>query len=405
MDFVSIIRVALRALTRNKMRSVLTMLGIIIGVGAVIAMVAVGNGANEEVQRQMAMKGANEIVVQAGSRQAGVVHVGAQATKSLQPIDKTAILRVPGVTSASVLTSSRQQVIHGGNNWGTGIQGSDPEVWAIRNWTFDLGTTFTEEDVQKENNVAVLGATPYKNLFPDGADPVGQTIRIKNLPFIVVGLLVPKGQSAQGQDQDDNVYIPYTTLIKKISGQNWLSQIFVQCADKQSVDPVDIQVTALMRSQHRIRPGQPDDFTVQNLTEAADAADAASTIMTILLASIASVSLMVGGIGIMNIMLVSVTERTREIGIRMAVGATEGDVQRQFLLEAMVLSVIGGTIGILFGGVTAWLISALAHWPVDVSIVSILAAALFSAGIGIFFGYYPAQKAARLDPIEALRYE
>ncbi|MGH9473269.1 MAG: ABC transporter permease [Terriglobales bacterium] len=406
MDIVSILRVAMRALTRNKMRSILTMLGIIIGVGAVIAMVGVGQGASEQMQAQIAQMGSNLIIVQAGSRQAGVVHVGYGATKSLIPTDEAAIMNeVPMVKEVAAGTSTHQQVVSDDNNWGTNIQGTEPAFFDIRAWKFDLGGSFTQQDVSESNNVAVLGATVLMNLFPDGSDPVGKTIRVKNLPFTVVGTLEPKGQSGFGQDQDDVVFIPYSTLQKKLSGQNWLSNISVSAESKDVTDTVEQQITNLLHSRHRIRPGQGDDFTVRNLSDVADVANAASGIMTILLGSIASVSLMVGGIGIMNIMLVSVTERTREIGIRMAVGATESDVKRQFIIEALVLASIGGLIGVIFGLVASWLISAIAKWAVDVSIISIVGASLFSAAIGIFFGYYPAKKAASLDPIEALRFE
>ncbi|HEY7839885.1 MAG TPA: ABC transporter permease [Terriglobales bacterium] len=406
MDFVSIVRVALRALTRNKMRSILTMLGIIIGVGAVIAMVGVGQGANEQMQQQIAAMGSNLLIVQAGSRQAGVVRVGYGATKDLLPGDEAAMLaEIPLIKESAAGTNSHQQVISDNNNWGTSINGTEPDYFDIRSWTFDLGGPFTTQDVTLANNVAVLGTTVYLNLFPDGSDPVGKTIRIKNLPFTVVGTLQSKGQTGFGQDQDDTVYIPYTTLQKKISGQSWLQNISVSATSKETTDTVSQQIVNLLHTRHRIRAGQGDDFEVHNLSDVADVANAAGSIMTTLLASIASVSLLVGGIGIMNIMLVSVTERTREIGIRMAVGATEADVQKQFLIEALVLSLLGGIIGIVFGLVTSWLISAIAKWAVDVSILSIVVAALFSAAIGIFFGYYPAKKAAHLDPIEALRFE
>ncbi len=406
MDFVSIVRVALRALTRNKLRSMLTMLGIIIGVGAVIAMVGIGQGASEQVQSRIASMGSNLLYVQSGSHQAGVVHVGWNATKSLRYDDELAILRqVPSVRAAAAGTSYSAQVVHDANNWGTHITGTEPSFFDIRNWQFDQGASFTSQDVTDSNNVAVLGATVVSNLFPDGSDPVGQEIRIKNLPVKVVGTLVAKGQSGGGSDQDDQVYIPFTTLLKKLSGQSWLQNIAVSAVSNDATAAAQQQITDLLRSRHRIRRGEPDDFSVRNLAEYADVANASAQIMTILLASIASVSLLVGGIGIMNIMLVSVTERTREIGIRMAVGATEADVQKQFIIEALVLASLGGVIGIVFGLVTSWLISAIAHWAVDVSLVSVVVAALFSAAIGIFFGYYPAQKAARLDPIEALRFE
>jgi len=388
MDLVSILRIALRALLRNKMRSSLTMLGIIIGVGAVIAMVAVGRGANDEVQREMTLKGSNELVVQAGSRQAGVVHVGWGATKTLRHSDELAIeTEVPEVQRAAAGAMSHQQVIYGDNNWGTNIVGTEPAEFPIRNWHYDLGASFSDEDVKLANNVTVLGATVYENLFPDGSNPIGKTVRIKNLPFTVVGLLASKGQDENGHDEDDNEYVPYTTYTKKLSGQNWMQMIFVGCVSKDSVAAAQQEVTALLRSRHRIRPGEPDDFQVQNLTAVAEVADATSGIMTLLLAAIASVSLLVGGIGIMNIMLVSVTERTREIGIRMAVGATADDVQRQFLIEATLLAALGGALGVGLGVAGSSMISLFAGWQVDVSLVSIVGAAAFSAVIGVFFGY------------------
>ena len=406
MDFLSIVRVAIRALTRNKMRSMLTMLGIIIGVGAVIAMVGVGQGANEQMQAQIAAMGSNLLIIQAGSRQAGVVRVGYGATKSLAPADEQAILaQVPMVSAVAAGTGSHQQVVSDDNNWGTNIQGTEPSYFGIRNWNFDLGASFSSYDVAQSNNVAVLGATVLINLFPDGSSPIGKTIRIKNLPFTVVGTLQPKGQTGFGQDQDDAVFIPVTTLQKKISGQPWLQQIFVSAVSAEATGAVQQQIADLLRSRHRMDPTDPDDFGVNNLTDIQQTLTETSNIMTMLLGSIASVSLLVGGIGIMNIMLVSVTERTREIGIRMAVGATERDVERQFLIEAVVLAGSGGAVGILFGLLASWLISAIAQWPVSVSILSIVVAALFSAAIGIFFGYYPAQRAAHLDPIEALRFE
>jgi len=405
-DFASILSVALTALTRNKLRSALTMLGIIIGVGAVIAMVGVGQGAGLQMQERIASMGSNLLIVQSGSREAGVVRLGWNATKTLVRGDEDAILRqVPGVEAVAAGAGASQQVVYQSNNWGTHITGTDPSYFAIRAWTFDQGGPFTIQDVEQANNVAVLGATVVNSLFPDGGDPVGRQIRIGKLPFLVVGTLVAKGQSGMGQDQDDAVYVPVTTLQKKITGQFWFSNIFVSATSKTATDMVQQQIADLLRSRHRIRPGQPDDFDVRNLTSIAEVANAASSIMTILLGSIAGVSLLVGGIGIMNIMLVSVTERTHEIGIRMAVGATEDDVRRQFLVEALVLALLGGVAGIAFGLLSSWVIAAVAGWPVEVSLLSLLGAAAFSAAIGIFFGYYPAKKASSLDPIEALRFE
>ncbi len=405
MDLAAIVRIAFRALTRNKLRSTLTMLGIIIGVGAVIAMVAVGQGANEQMQERIASMGTNMLFVMAGSHQQGAVRLGWGQTKTLTIADADAIAKqIPTVAAVSPGAEVSKQVIFGGNNWGTQINGVGPDYFGVRNWSFAEGGPFSEQAVRMDENVAILGQTVVANLFP-GIDPLGQTIRIGNLPFTVIGTLQPRGQSGMGHDQDDVVYIPITTLQKKITGQDWLQWIVVSAISKQATATAQQQITALLHQRHRIPPGQPDDFAVRNMADIEQIANAAGTIMTILLGSIASVSLLVGGIGIMNIMLVSVTERTREIGIRMAVGATEEDVQSQFLVEAVVLSALGGLVGVFFGVACSWLISALAKWQVDVSSVAVIGALVFSGAIGIFFGFYPARKAARLDPIEALRYE
>ena len=405
MDLAAIVRIAFRALTRNKLRSTLTMLGIIIGVGAVIAMVAVGQGANEQMQERIASMGTNMLFVMAGSHQQGAVRLGWGQTKTLTIADADAIAKqIPTVAAVSPGAEVSKQVIFGGNNWGTQINGVGPDYFGVRNWSFAEGGPFSEQAVRMDENVAILGQTVVTNLFP-GLDPIGQTIRIGNLPFTVIGTLQSRGQSGMGHDQDDVVYIPITTLQKKITGQDWLQWIVVSAISKQATTTAQQQITALLHQRHRIARGQPDDFAVRNMADIEQIANAAGTIMTILLGSIASVSLLVGGIGIMNIMLVSVTERTREIGIRMAVGATEEDVQSQFLVEAVVLSALGGLVGVFFGVACSWLISALAKWQVDVSSVAIIGALVFSGAIGIFFGFYPARKAARLDPIEALRYE
>jgi putative ABC transport system permease protein len=405
MELRAIIQIALRALARNKMRSILTMLGIVIGVAAVIAMVAIGQGAQQQVQSQIASMGSNLLFVSSGSVNRGGIRMGGGATKTLVDGDVQAIVQqIPSVAAAAPGAQSSQQVVYAGQNWMTRVQGTTPEYFTVRDWPFAQGTSFTSDDVRMASNVVVIGETVRQNLFA-GSDPIGQTIRIGTLPFTVVGVLIGKGQSGMGADQDDAVYVPISTLQKKITGQDWLSYIMVSAKSQQASYAAQQEITALLRDRHRIQRGQDDDFMVRNLADVAQLADQNSQVMTMLLASIAGVSLVVGGIGIMNIMLVSVTERTREIGIRIAIGATEEDVQRQFLTESMVMSMLGGIIGVAIGILTSVVISNSLHWPVLVSPLSIVVAVAFSIGVGVFFGYYPAKKASRLDPIEALRYE
>ena len=406
MDLISILRIAMRALGRNKLRSGLTMLGIIIGVGAVIAMVGVGQGASKQVQDQIAAMGSNMLFVSSGTVNRGGLRLGWGQTKTLVYNDMKAILReCPAVKEAAPGSSTTAQIVFGNDNWFTNVQGTEPQYFDIRSWSIETGASFTQSDSDSAADVAVIGSSVRQNLF-GATDPVGQTIRIKNLPFKVVGVLTSKGQSAaMGQDQDDVIFVPITTLQRKLTGETWLRYIVVSAVSQQASYAAQDEITALLRDRHRIRAGQDDDFQVRNLADIAQLADQSSRVMTLLLASIASVSLIVGGIGIMNIMLVSVTERTREIGIRMAIGATEQDVQRQFLIEAVVLSLIGGAAGILFGVGSSLLITKGLGWAVLVSPMAIVAAVIFSAAVGIFFGFYPARKAARLDPIEALRFE
>ena len=406
MDLFAILRIAIRALARNKMRSILTMLGIIIGVGAVIATVSVGQGAQQQAQQQIAAMGSNMLFVQSGTVTRGGMRMGWGATKTLVYDDLLAIKReCPSVKDAAPGSQSSAQVVFGNDNWATSVTGTEPQFFEVRTWPFAEGTSFSQDDVTMAANVAVIGETVRKNLFA-ATDPIGETIRINNLPFKVVGLLQSKGSSsAMGQDQDDTILVPITTLQKKITGQDWLRWIMVSAVSREATYTAQQQITSLLRDRHRIRTAQDDDFFVRNLADMADLADQQAQLFTILLASIASISLLVGGIGIMNIMLVSVTERTREIGIRMAIGATEGDVQQQFLIEAIVLSLLGGAIGIASGIASSYLITKLSGWSVLVSPTAILAAVIFSMAVGIFFGFYPARKAARLDPIEALRYE
>ena len=405
MDLLAILRIAIRALTRNKMRSLLTMLGIIIGVGAVIATVGLGQGAQQQVQNQIASMGTNLLYISSGSVNKGGIRLGGGATKTLVNDDMKAIEQeVPTIAEAAPGAGTSAQVVSDNQNWYTRVTGTEPQYFDIRNWTFDRGGNFTADDVQRATNVVVLGATVQQNLFAN-ADSIGQTVRIGTLPFQVVGVLTAKGQSGLGQDQDDGVYVPITTLQKKITGQDWLQYIMASAVSQPASYAAQGQITALLRDRHRIRPGQDDDFTVRNLADVAQLADESSKVMTMLLASIAGVSLIVGGIGIMNIMLVSVTERTREIGIRIAIGATEGDVLRQFLSESVVLSLAGGIMGILFGVASSIAITKLLGWNILVSPAAMGAAVVFSMAVGIFFGFYPARKAAMLDPIEALRFE
>jgi putative ABC transport system permease protein len=405
MEFTAILRIALRALARNKMRSILTMLGIVIGVAAVIAMVGVGQGAQQKVQDQIASMGTNLIYVSAGSVNRGGTHLGAGATKTLIHDDMSAIVReVPNVSMVAPGASSSAQVVYENQNWSTRVNGTEPQYFTIRDWRLASGSSFTEDDVSHAANVAVLGASVRQNLFGN-ADAVGQTLRIGALPFQVVGVLTAKGQSGMGADQDDGVYVPITTLQKKITGQDWLQYIMVSAVSQPVSYAVQGQITSLLRDRHKVHTGEDDDFQVRNLADVAELADQQSQVMTLLLASIAGVSLIVGGIGIMNIMLVSVTERTHEIGIRVAIGATEQDVQWQFLSESVVLSLLGGAAGILVGAGASLMITKLLGWAILISPIAIVAAVIFSMTVGVFFGYYPARKAARLDPIEALRFE
>jgi putative ABC transport system permease protein len=405
MDLQAVIRVALRALARNKMRTALTMLGIIIGVGAVICTVAIGEGASNQVQEQIRNLGDNIVFVAAGSVSQGGVRMGSAATKTLTVADAKAIQQqIPMIARVSPGVGSRVQVVYGNQNWNTRVSGVGPEFLEIRRWPVANGSAFSDHEVEAAANVCLLGPTVVENLF-GSEDPVNQTVRIQNLPFRVIGVLASKGQSPFGQDEDDTILMPFTTVQKKISGIDWLQFVMCSAISPEAINPARQQIAGLLRQRHRLRPNEDDDFIIRSPMDLANAQAQAGKIMTLLLASIASVSLLVGGIGIMNIMLVSVTERTREIGVRMAVGATEEDVQMQFLSEAMVLSLFGGSAGVLFGIGASIGVSSMLQWPTRVPPLAIVIAVLFSAGVGIFFGYYPARKAARLDPIEALRYE
>jgi len=398
-------RIAVRALRRNKLRTLLTMLGMIIGVAAVIAMVGIGNGAKSQIESQIASLGQNVILVFSGSFTRGGVHSGWGGSGTLTVDDAEAIQHeIPGVTVVSPEVRSSTQIAAGNQNWSTQILGESSDYFTLRQWAFKEGSPFSEQDDRSANKVAVIGTTIAQQLFP-GEDPVGQILRIKSAPFIITGVLISKGMSMMGSDQDDVVVIPYTSAMKRLFGMTTLRTINVQTATPSLLNPVQQQITELLRQRHRIGSGRDDDFTVRNQQEIADMATEQSKTMTYLLAAIACVSLIVGGIGIMNIMLVSVTERTREIGIRMAVGARGNDILLQFLTEAVTLSVIGGVIGIGVGMGSSKIIEMWKHWPVATPVLWIAGSFVVSAAIGIFFGFYPARKASQLDPIEALRYE
>jgi putative ABC transport system permease protein len=398
-------RIALRALARNKLRSFLTMLGIIIGVGAVIAMVAIGEGAKQRVQDQIASLGTNVLVVLPGTLTLGGARTGSGGVQTLVDSDAKAIMNeIPIVAAASPVLRGVQQVIVGDQNWSTSIQGVGPGFQEIRNWTVTEGRFIGDGDVESTAKVALLGQTVVKNLFGDES-PLDAIIRIKKIPFRVIGVLGAKGQTGFGTDQDDTVMIPYTTMMKRILGITYVQQIVVSAVSPDQTQEVQNQITALLRQRHRIQPGRLDDFNIRNLSDITEAASNSATVMAVLLGSIASVSLLVGGIGIMNIMLVSVTERTREIGIRMAVGARSRDIMLQFIVEAVVMAASGGLIGILMGIGSSALLRYLVQLPALIRPDIIVIAFLVSGSVGVFFGFYPARKAAHLDPIDALRYE
>jgi putative ABC transport system permease protein len=407
---IEAIRSALSAIVANALRSLLTMLGIVIGVAAVIAMVAIGSGARNLVDQQIRSLGANLAIVTPGNVTQGGARLGAGAASSLTDEDAEAIRReVDGVVAAAPFVQGGAQVVAGGSNWGTRIYGIDLDWFSAREWDVAIGRTFDPEEIRRGDIVILLGQTVARNLFGDD-DPVDQVVRVRNVPFRVIGVMAPKGQSAFGQDQDDVIFVPLDAGRRRVIGRNYakdrsVGSIFVKFANESDIDPGIQSMTELLRQRHRINGEQEDDFSIRNLTEIANTASASANTLSMLLAAVAAVSLLVGGIGIMNIMLVSVTERTREIGLRLAVGARPRDILSQFLIEATALSTIGGAFGIGLGAGAAYLVAQLAGWPSLVSTNAIIIAAGFSALVGIFFGFYPAQRAAKLDPIEALRRE
>lgn len=407
-DFGSTFKIALRSLKVNKMRSILTSLGIIIGVSAVIIMLAVGEGAKGKISKDIESMGSNLLLVMSGSSTSSGVRVGGGSQPTLRMSDAQAIIKdCPSVLEVAPTVSESKQIIFGNQNWSTAVYGITPSYLRIKDWNIDDGRTITPEDVQNSTKVALLGATVVTNLFGD-LDPVGKTIRVAGMPFKVVGILSQKGQTGMGQDQDDSILIPLTTAQKKLFGTQFpgvVKFIQVQAKDGDVLDEAQDEITLLLRERHNIGKNKDDDFTVRNFTQMMETIKQVTNTMTILLGSIASVSLLVGGIGIMNIMLVSVTERTKEIGIRMAIGAKATDIRYQFLIEALLLSLAGGFIGILIGICGAKLVDLCFHLAITISLWSILLSVGFSALIGVGFGFYPAYKASLLNPIDALRYE
>ncbi|MBI4916484.1 MAG: ABC transporter permease [Acidobacteria bacterium] len=404
LNLMQIYKVSLVALRRNPMRTLLTMLGVIIGVGCVVAMVAIGQGASSAIQSQIGALGTNMLMIFSGSRSSGGVRHGMGSVQTLTVDDAAAIVReCPSVALAEPGVRTGAQVVFGNQNWSTAIQGTGPDFLTIRAWAVTKGSYFTEEDVKAATKVAVLGQTVAENLFGE-ENPVGQVVRIKGLPFRVIGLLERKGGTSMG-DQDDVVCVPYTTAQKRLMGVTWIGTIMASAVSPDAIDRATTEVTALLRQRHRLGAGQDDDFGIRTQQEIASAATQMTGVLTMLLGAIASVSLLVGGIGIMNIMLVSVTERTREIGVRRALGARKADIRLQFLIESSLLSGLGGVIGIAIGIGIARLVSRIGGWPTLVQPEIVAVAFLFAGLIGVGFGLYPASKAARLDPIEALRYE
>lgn len=405
MNYTGLLRSALVAVLRNKLRSVLTVLGITIGIAAVICVVAIGKAGQARVEQQLNNLGDNFVWVEAGGRAVNGVRTGTHGTKSLVYADAVAIKnQVSLIKSVSPNVDGNIQIIYANQNWYTRYRGVSPEYFDIARWYIDQGAAFSQDDVDLAADVCVIGRTVRDQLFGVD-DPVGKVMRVKDLPCKIVGTMIPKGLSMSGQDQDDIIIMPYTTAMKKISGITWLDDILCSAVSQASVKPAGQEAAAILRDRHHLRPEEEDDFNIRNPEDIIQAQLEASKTLTVLLIAIASISLIVGGIGIMNVMLVSVTERTREIGVRVAVGATEEAIQLQFLGESVMLSLVGGGAGVLFGIVGSYLVGKTLQWPMEMSIEAVVVAALFSAAVGVFFGYYPARTASLLDPIEALRYE
>ncbi len=405
MNIANLLKIAVKALNNNKLRCFLTMLGIIIGVASVITMLAIGQGSKNAIKEQISEMGSNMIMIHPGNMQRGGVRQSADDMQTLEVSDYEALRSVPGVALISPSVNSGGQLVNGNNNYPSSIYGVNPDYLDIRKFKVKDGTMFTDHDIRVAAKVCILGKTVVDNLFPDGTDPVGHVIRFGKIPLTVIGVLEPKGTNSMGQDQDDVVIAPYTTVMKRILAIDYIQGIFASAADEDATDQTIEAITEELRSRHRIADDADNDFEIRSQQELSEMMNSTSDMMTVLLACIAGISLLVGGIGIMNIMYVSVTERTREIGLRMSIGARGVDILSQFLIEAVIISVSGGVIGIILGVVASWLVNAVAHWPVYIQPWSVVLSFAVCTLTGVFFGWYPARKAASLDPIEAIRYE
>ncbi|MDE6137127.1 MAG: ABC transporter permease [Muribaculaceae bacterium] len=405
MNIANLLKIALKALSNNKLRCFLTMLGIIIGVASVITMLAIGQGSKNSIKKQISEMGSNMIMIHPGNMQRGGVRQSADDMQTIKVADYEAIRHIPGVAAVSPSVNSGGQLVNGNNNYPSTIYGVTPEYLDIRKFKVKDGAMFTDNDIKSAAKVCVLGKTVVDNLFPGGDDPVGRVIRFGKIPMTVVGVLEPKGTNSMGQDQDDVVIAPYTTVMKRILAIDYIQGIFASAVDESHTDETIDRITNLLRAQHKLKEEDDNDFEIRSQQELSEMMNSTSDMMTVLLACIAGISLLVGGIGIMNIMYVSVTERTREIGLRMSIGARGVDILSQFLIEAVIISVSGGVIGILLGVMATWLVNLIAHWPVYIQVYSVVLSFAVCTITGVFFGWYPAKKAAGLDPIEAIRYE
>lgn len=405
MNISNLLKIALKALNNNKLRCFLTMLGIIIGVGAVITMLAIGQGSKNSIKAQISEMGSNMIMIHPGNMQRGGVRQSADDMQTLDIEDFEVIQKLPGVAAVSPLVNSAGQLVNGNNNYPSSIYGVTPEYLDIRKFKVKDGSMFSEHDIKSAAKVCILGKTVVDNLFPNGEDPIGRVIRFGKIPMTVIGVLESKGTNSMGQDQDDVVIAPYTTVMKRILAIDYIQGIFASAMDESRTDETIDAITETLRSQHKLKEDADDDFEIRSQQELSEMMNSTSDMMTVLLACIAGISLLVGGIGIMNIMYVSVTERTREIGLRMSIGARGIDILSQFLIEAVIISVSGGIIGILLGIIATWLVNLIAHWPVYIQLYSVALSFAVCTITGVFFGWYPAKKAAGLDPIEAIRYE